>query len=374
MMTTDGALSPLLSRLLISFMLESDNEFEHHMPHKTALFGEAGPAPRVSSTGRPMRRPWLVSLAMWSNGMRFVPPDGVPLASLAGLGANLPGLQRWGYVRQDPSLQPDQLLRPTRAGRYAQAIWERLEDAIERRWEQRFGLELVAELKTALACAGLRSASGRPARNLPLYLPMVGYANGMRTSFVSPADEQLAAAGDSAALGLPALLSRALILVTLDYEGDSPLSLPISVDILPAIGTDSVRLRDVPLRAAVSKEAVSAATGFLERRGFATTGPGPVVTLTDRGLAALDAHHELLRAAERRWAERCGAAQIERLRGCVLRFADGPGLELGLRPYPEGWRARTRYKAQTEAVLADPWTALPAHPMALHRGGYPDGS
>jgi hypothetical protein len=364
-------LPSLISRLLVAFTIEFDNEFEHHMPHKTALFGEAGPEPRLSSTGGPMRRTWLVSLAMWSNGMRFVPPDGVPLASVEGLGANLPGLQRWGYLRPDPpgERQRDQVLKPTRAGRYAQAIWERLEGAIERRWEQRFGADLVAELRTALA-----DAIGQPERNLPLFLPMVGYGNGMRTSFVSPTDEQLAAAGESAGLGLPALLSRALILVTLDYERESPLSLPVSADILPAIGADTVRLRDLPLRAGVSKEAVSAATGFLQRTGFAVADPGPAVRLTDRGLTALNAHEELLRAAERRWADRCGVAPIERLRGCVLRFAEGPGLELGLRPHPDGWRAQGRYKAQTEAVLADPWTALPAHPMVLHRGGFPDGS
>src|SRR5215475_7940172 len=185
-MITDGPLSPFLSRLLISFTIEFDNEFEHHMPHRTTLFGEAGPEPRVSSTGRPMPRPWLVSLAMWSNGMRHVPPDGVPLASLDGLGANLPGLRRWGYLRPDPARRPGGLVRPSRAGRYAQAIWERLEGAIERRWSRRFGADLIAELRMALIDAG-----GQPERNLPLYLPMVGYANGMRTSFVSPTDEQL---------------------------------------------------------------------------------------------------------------------------------------------------------------------------------------
>jgi hypothetical protein len=370
-MISDDVLSPFLSRLLVAFTIEFDNEFEHHMPHKTQLFGEAGPEPRVSSTGRPMRRTWLVSLAMWSNGMRFVPPDGVPLATLEGLGANLPGLQRWGYLRQDPPgvRQPDQVLKPTWAGRYAQAVWKRLDGAIERRWEKRFGADLVGELRAALT-----AANGQPERDLPLYLPMVGYANGMRTSFVSPTDGQLAAAGESAGRSLPALLSRALILVTLDYERESPLSLPVTADILPAIGTDTVRLRDLPLRAGVSKEAVSAATGFLQRGGFAVAAPGPAVTLTDTGLAALHGHEELLRAAEQRWADRCGAAPFERLREGVLRFAEGQGLALGLRPYPDGWRAQGRYKAQTEAVLADPWTALPAHPMVLHRGGFPDGS
>ena len=369
-MTIAGALSPCLSRLLIAFTIEFDNEFEHHMPHKTALYGEAGPAPRVSSSGQVMRRPWLVSRAMWSNAMVFVPPDGAPLASLEGLGANLPGLERWGYLRREPSGQS--WVRPTRAGRFAQAVWKRLEGAIERRWQQRFGADLVAELRGALD-----GVIGNPGRNLPLYLPMLGYADGMRTSFVSPTDEQLSAAGDQAEHGLAVLLSRALVLLAQDYERESPLSLPMSADILPAIGTDKVRLRDLPLRAGVSKEAASAAAGFLGPTGFAVRDPGPAVALTDRGIAALNAHDGLLSAAEECWA---GAAQIERLRACVLRFAKqqttdgGSVLSLGLRPYPDGWRAQRRYKSQADAVLADPWTALPAYPMVLHRGGYPDGS
>ncbi|MDR2986843.1 MAG: hypothetical protein LBV34_18595, partial [Nocardiopsaceae bacterium] len=259
---------------------------------------------------------------------------------------------------------------------------------------ERFGADLIAELRAALL-----AVIGKPAQNLPLYLPMVLYFDGMRTSFVSPTDEQLSmAVGSEAELGLSALLSRALLLFTLDYERESALSLPMSADILPAIGTDRVRLRDLPLRAGVSKEAVSAAVGFLERNGFAVTGPdetrGRAVALADRGIAAFDAHEGLLGAAEERWAERCGAATIGRLRTCVDRFAEhrqseneaGEGqfmlgrftlgqftLSLGLRPHPDGWRAQRRYKAHTDGILADPWTALPAHPMVLHRGGYPDG-
>ncbi|MGN6793317.1 MAG: hypothetical protein ACTHJW_13125 [Streptosporangiaceae bacterium] len=341
-MTGDGALSALLSRLLIAFTIEFDNEFEHHMPHRTALVDEAGPEPRVSSSGKPMRRVWLVSQAMWSNGMRFIPPDGVPLRSLEGLGANLGGLQRWGSLRAEPHGQPRarQLVRPTRAGRYAKAIWERLEGAIERRWSERFAADLVAELRAALV-----DAIGQPDRNLPLYLPMVQYADGMRTAVVSPTNEQLStakAAGDPADLGLSVLLSRALLLVTLDYERESPLSLPISADLLPAIGTGGVRFRDLPLRAGVSKEAVSAAAGFLQRAGFAVQAAdatrGQAITLTDRGIAALHAHEALLGAAEERWVDRCGAEQIARLHGCVRQLAEQrtsegqPALSLGLRP------------------------------------------
>jgi hypothetical protein len=33
-----------------------------------------------------------------------------------------------------------------------------------------------------------------------------------------------------------------------------------------------------------------------------------------------------------------------------------------------------KYLAQTERILAGPFTGLPRHPIVLHRGGPPDGS
>ena len=56
---------------------------------------------------------------------------------------------------------------------------------------------------------------------------------------------------------------------------------------------------------------------------------------------------------------------------CVLEHAD---LARGLEPHPGGWRAGKPYVARTEAILAEPRSALPHYPMVLHRGGWPDGS
>ncbi len=144
----DG-LAACLSRLLVACTIELDNEFEQHMPHRTALFGPGGPEPVLPSSGRPFRAPWLASIAMWQNGLRYVPAEGVPASSLRGLGAKISGLQRWGYLRPaaaeetaaaedepagraDPvpagpvlagSVLADPVLRPTAAGRYAHAVW-----------------------------------------------------------------------------------------------------------------------------------------------------------------------------------------------------------------------------------------------------------
>ena len=69
-------------------------------------------------------------------------------------------------------------------------------------------------------------------------------------------------------------------------------------------------------------------------------------------------------------------AQIEEiaLGKVAKRSVNEMRMEDGLEPYPEGWRASGRYLAQTNAMLADPVTGLPRHPLVLHRGGWPDGS
>ena len=77
-------LTALLSQALVAFTIEFDNEFERQMPHRTTNHGSS------DSRGAP----WLVSLAMWENCMRFVPSEGVALGTLEDLArtpTNLPG-------------------------------------------------------------------------------------------------------------------------------------------------------------------------------------------------------------------------------------------------------------------------------------------
>jgi hypothetical protein len=123
----------------------------------------------------------------------------------------------------------------------------------------------------------------------------------------------------------------------------------------------------------------------LQRWGYVTVGPDPaasrgkVIRLTPRGRSAQEEYLRLLDAVEQRWRARFGPAAIDTLRRSLLSVTgqrdDGrPRLALGLRPYPDGWRARGPYLRQTTAVLNDPGAALPHYPMVLHRGGWPDGS
>ena len=246
-------------------------------------------------------------------------------------------------------------------GRRAQEVWRPLAGEVEQRWRERFGDAAIDELRQAL------SSVADPA--LPLYLPVLGYADGMRAGHVR-------AAPGAVAEDLAALLSQALLSFTLEYEDESDLSLALSANVVRVLSADGVSIRDLPARSGVSKEAITAAVGFLQRNGYAAVEPDPagrskLVRLTDKGLAAQAQHARLAKAVERRWRKRLGG-DFDRLAKALI---TGRQLALGLQPYPDGWRAaRNPYRARTQAVLADPVSALPRYPMVLHRGGYPDGS
>ena len=161
--------------------------------------------------------------------------------------------------------------------------------------------------------------------------------------------------------------------------------MPISANVLRVIDDEGLRVGDVPSRGGVSKEGTVSALGFLERHGYVEVGPDPsgrrgkVVRPTARGQQARDERLRLAAKVELAWQERFGTGQIDRLVGALggllaSRTHGRPTLALGLEPYPGGWRSRRPYLTQAQAVLRDPGSALPRHPMVLHRGGYPDGS
>ncbi len=341
-----AALPTVLSQALIAFTIEFDNEFEHRIEHTTGNQGGRGV--------------WLTSMAMWSNFMRLIPADGVALRAVEANGriTNLRGLQRWGYISIEPA---DQTVRLKPGGRRAQEVWRPLAGEIEQRWRERFGDAAIDELRQAL------SGVADPA--LPLFLPVLGYGDGMRAGHVRDAP-------GAVAKDLAALLSQALLSFTLEYEEESALSLAMSADVVRVLSAGGVQIRDLPALSGVSREAITAAVGFLQRNGYAVVEPDPasrskLVRLTEQGMAAQAQHAGLAKAVERRWRKRLGG-DFDRLTKALI---SGRQLALGLQPYPDGWRAgRNPYRARTQAMLADPATALPQYPMVLHRGGYPDGS
>lgn len=376
-----ASLPVLLSQALIAFTIEFDNEAEQQMVHRTTLSRAHGP----------QRGPWLVSLPMWANFVRFVAEDGVPLRDLDGLAAitNLVGLRRWGYVSVDDSNDP--VVRLSRGGRHARRVWAPLADEIEARWRDRFGEGPVDGLR-----GRLEALVSKLGRDLPWYLPVVHH--GMLAQ-APPLSDRVRAAGDGAG-DLSVLLSRVLLAFTLDYEDptvrrageaggeEHRLSLTISANLLRVLNADGVLLRDLPALAGVSREAISMAIGLLTRSGLALTEPDPsggrgqVARLTPRGLRAQQDSQRRLTEIEATWADRFGATEIgglaESLHDLLTRpasAADGiPLMAAGLHPPAGGWRAQAPYLSQTRAMTRDPAGALPHHPMVLHRGGWPDGS
>jgi DNA-binding MarR family transcriptional regulator len=343
-------LTALLSQTLVAFTIEFDNEFERRMPHRTTTAG--------ATTDR-RGAPWLVSLAMWATCVRVVPDEGIAVSELlarARTPTNLHGMRRWGYVTVDERAGGDPLVRPTRAGRAARAIWEPLAGTIEARWRAQFGDPEIEALRVALA-----QVVGQIEVGLPDCLPIVGYglSSGDR---VSPGH----ARPDERPSELPlfALLSRALLTQAIDYERGSELSLAIAANVLRVLDDEGVQLRELPYLGGVSKEAVAMAVGILEKRGLAVVEPGAaggrfkVVVPTDAGGAAQQAHHELLAAIERDARVRFGEDALRELRRSLEQLPLG---ELAL--YDDGWRASRPMPA-----------SLAYFPIVLHRGGFPDGS
>jgi DNA-binding MarR family transcriptional regulator len=343
-------LPTLLSHVLVGFTIEFDNEFERRTPHVTTMLGSA------SGSG-----PWLTSMVMWSNFMQYVPEDGLTVGELQRLSRTpklaLSGMERWGYVFVEPKrARADWLVRPTRKGRMAQEIWRPLFGAIEYRWAERFGKDEIDKLR-----ASLLALIHQFDIELPDYLPVLGY--GLCTQILERKRQ-----APEAVQTLPACLSKVLLAFALDFERDSDLSLALCANVVRLLDDTGVRVRDFPRLSGVSKEAIKMAHGFLEKRGLMVVEPDrsaaktKSVRLTAKGLKAQDAYNKLLANVERHWQARFGKAAIDTLRESLEPLV-GERLLLGLKPYPDGWRAAVP-QAET----------LPHYPMVLHRGGYPDGS
>ncbi len=338
-------LTTLLSWTWIAFAMEADNAVE------------AAGSERI---GRLFR----ISISMWANGLRFIDEKGITAGELqarARAACNIGGLERWGWITVDDvganrrdgygshrGVKSDTVLRPTRAGVYARRLWPLVVTGIEQRWRIRFGAGVVDSLREALLPF---------AGQMPSSLPEVHASDG----FYTHAIKGLAPDEDAS---LAALLGQALTALTLEHEQGSKVSLPIAANVLRVIDGEVVRIRDLPLLSGVSKEAIVMATIYLGGKGLAELRPERSITLTAAGRDALGDCRA--RAAGRKH---------QALQACLEAIlSQREALAKGLVP-PEGcWRGEKPCLAQTQRVLADPASALPWHPMVLHRGGWPDGS
>jgi DNA-binding MarR family transcriptional regulator len=266
-------------------------------------------------------------------------------------------MERWGYVRiQRPRTDSATwVLTLTQAGRRAAEIFARLPAQVDERWERRFPETAALREVLAEAVAGLDPA-------LPDCLPVTGPANAFLTP--PPAGPAPHPARDSRVMSLGSLLARVLFAYTVEAERGTRAGLPFREDLLRLIDDRGTQVRDLPRRSGVSKEAQAMALGILERAKLGEVGEDPqgsrfkVVRLTPPGSRAREAHVARLREVDVAWAARAPA-----LREVLTALVAGGRLREGLEPPPGSWRA-----------TVPPPETLPAYPMVLHRGGYPDGS
>jgi hypothetical protein len=365
-------LSALLSHALVAFTIECDNEAERRIPHVTSRYGRTAGA----TAG-----PWLTSIVMWFNCMRYVDASPIVVRELerrARVPTNLAGMERWGYITVERErggtrvARPHWILRATPRGLVAREVWEGLPAEIEQRWRRRLGAGPVERLRAALV--GLLDQVERP---LPECLPILGH--GLLTQIPDIDVPRRGAGGEppaadaAAQRSLVALLAQALLAFALPFEQRSKVSLAICADALLWLD-GPVRVSELPRRTGVSIESIRMATGWLARSGHATLGTDPaaargrVIAATERGAGAAATARRILGAIEEGWCGRFGSDAVAAVRA-ALEAIDGPAaapgsaLLAGLEPPPGSWRAARRRPQR-----------LRDYPMVLHRGGYPDGS
>src|SRR5581483_5552492 len=247
-MTARLPLSALLSQALVAFTLEFDNEAEHRTAHRTTVQGK-------SVAAGPM--PWLVSMAMWMNCMRFVPNEGISIRELecrARARTNWNGMIRWRYIYLEAAVddqrpkppQSAMIVRATAGGRAAQQVWAPLSGEIETRWRERFSAASVKVLEDALRAIMAQLPAG-----LPACMPILHYG-----LYTVPLDTgrcpRSEVEADAAQLSLPELLARTLVALAVEFELESKVSLAICANVLRVLQEGRLRVRDIPQRSGVS--------------------------------------------------------------------------------------------------------------------------
>lgn len=362
-------LSALLSQAYVAFTLEFDNEFEHRVPHRTTNHGFTPGFPRA---------PWLVSMAIWTRFLRFIPDEGILVSDFQGrLGISRKGLQIWltrlgkwwGYLRihLPPEAPPphsiplDALVFPTEGGRKAIAEARVLIPEIESRWRERFGHQCFDRL-----IAALRTIADGVGPEAPDYFAV------LEDQGRKPKPARVFAAPSQ--LSVPQLLAKALLAFASDFDRTARAPLALCGNVLRVTGGDGVFLRDLPTLTGLAAAGVAAEYKLLVRLRLAAIGSdasrgrGKILTLTQAGVEVRDGYPARAARIEKDWHERFGADAMRDLRAALEEFADpaGPGyakLLRGISPYPDGWRAPL-------PALKE----LPHFPAVSHRGGFPDGS
>ena len=363
--------------MLAANTIEFDDLAEQRVFHGTTVGGRA--AIRAGGV-------WFTSRVMWTNFVRHLDSKGRPVREvqeLACLSENaiksrLHHLEWWSYLTftpdpKDPRPKPrylDQLVKLTPNGEKAAKSWAPIAAEIDKRWAARF-----SKAKLDPFVRALQRIVAEEAMDLPDSMPVVDYGDGMRATLTIPAVPPVRT--PLAKLDLSALLSRALLALTLEFErGSADVSLTAAANVLRVIDDGGTSLKELPARAGVVKEGQAALVNSLKKNGHLSIGADKAKTLklTAKGRKARDEYPRRVAAIEARWEQSVGRQPLVVLRNGLDAILSHPKLVDGLEPHTGGWRLDQRYIALTNAVLADPRAALPNHPMITHRGGFPDGA
>jgi DNA-binding MarR family transcriptional regulator/predicted transcriptional regulator len=368
-------LSTLLAQALVAHTIEFDDLAEQRILHGTTVGGHAG----IRAGGV-----WFTSQVMWTNFIRHIDRKGRPVREIQALAclsenaikSRLHHLEWWSYLTfapdpKDARAKPrylDQLVKLTPNGEKAAKAWAPISAEVDKRWNKRFGKAKLDPLVRAL-----RRIASTEAMELPDFMPVVDYGDGMRSTLAIP--EETPARTPLAKLDLSGLLSRALLALALEYESGLEISLTAATNVLRVIDGGGTSLKELPVRAGVAKEGQAALVNFLKKKGYISLGndKAKTVKLTAKGKKARDDYPKRVAAVGKRWEKSVGRQTVAVLRRGLDAILDHPKFVEGLKPHG-GWRVDKRYAAQTDAVLANPRAGLPQHPMITHRGGFPDGS
>jgi hypothetical protein len=384
-------LSALLSQILVAYTVEFDNEFERRL-----------------STAHPGAG---ISLTVYYTVMRFLNDSGVSVQQLASQSIassdthhfRLGCLERWRFLtfQPDPAdkrpipqafhrlagrqlrrgwgsgrgIRGEWIIHLTARGRSALEIWPSLFEEIDQRWRNRFGPQLIDQLRNSLAAIVAKLNSTSPD--------------------ALPSDLGRTASGNITK-SLPALLSRVLLAFAHEFNRESAVPLGLCANTLRVLGQAAIPEGDIPRLTGCSPETTAIGwqlKPFIVVESGKTARRGKLVRLNARGLAAQATYTPLVQEIERRWLQRFGAENIRSLRHQLeqfftLRNSDGLLLSQGL-VAPEGVRraghqtaslgagvagvaARKRTRdlvQQTAEFIRDPANALPHFPLwDMNRG------
>jgi hypothetical protein len=360
--------SALLSQSFVAFTIEFDNEFEHRVPHRTTNYGATPGYPRA---------PWLVSMAMWTRFMQYIPLEGISIGELQGvLNISNKGLRTWltrlskwwSYLSFQPPLGPGSSRRlpaetvvvPTNGGGKAIEVWATLTPMLEQRWRERFGVQSISSLEKTL-----RAIAGQLDPALPRFFAVLEYEDAKRRP--QPTQDSR---NEST---LPQLLARLLLAFAHDFDRESIAPLQSCANVLRVTRDEGTRVRDLSQLTFLSVDGVAAAIRQLVRGRYATlksdaASRSKIVVLTSKGKLARDRYVSHDGEIEGEWKKRFGVGLIKTLRNSLeeLSGSDKSGeipLLGGVAPFNDGWRASL-----------PPPQGLPYFPLITHRGGFPDGS